>query len=57
MAAAGLLIASSAFARTESRGGHFRADFPKSDPAQGRRSFITLNDAHAIAARANAKAA
>jgi len=57
MAAAALLIAASAFARTESRGGHFRSDFPKPDPAQAARSFITLNDAHAIAARANAKAA
>ena len=57
MAAAGLLIAASAYARTESRGGHFRADFPKSDLAQAARSFITLRDARTIAARASAKAA
>ncbi len=57
MAAAALLIAASAYARTESRGGHFRSDFPKSDAAQADRSFITLTDARKIAARANAKAA
>ena len=57
MAPAGLLIAASAYMRIESRGGHFRADFPKSDPAQAQRSYVTLDDAHAIAARANAKAA
>jgi L-aspartate oxidase len=57
MAAATLLIAASAFARTESRGGHFRSDFPKTDAAQARRSFITLSEARRIAARAAAKAA
>jgi L-aspartate oxidase len=57
MAAAALLIAASAYARTESRGGHFRSDFPKTDPAQAHRSFITLAGARKIAARANAKAA
>jgi L-aspartate oxidase len=57
MAAASLLIAASAYARTESRGGHFRSDFPKADPAQAVRSYITLNEARAIAARSAAKAA
>src|SRR5690606_30822780 len=57
MATAALLIAASAYARTESRGGHYRSDFPKADPAQARRSFVTLTGARAIAARANAKAA
>jgi len=57
MATAALLIAASACARTESRGGHFRSDFPKSDAAQAHRSFITLAGARKIAARANAKAA
>jgi L-aspartate oxidase len=57
MATAALLIAASAWARTESRGGHFRSDFPKSDPAQAKRSFITLADARGIASRAAAKAA
>jgi L-aspartate oxidase len=57
MAAAALLIGASAFARTESRGGHFRSDFPKADPAQAVRSYITLNEARAIAARSASKAA
>jgi L-aspartate oxidase len=57
MATAALLIAASAYARTESRGGHFRSDFPKSDPAQAARSFITLADARRVATRASAKAA
>jgi L-aspartate oxidase len=40
------LIAEGALARQESRGGHFRADFP--DPAdQARRSFRTLAQEHA----------
>lgn len=46
---AALLIAASAFARRESRGGHFRTDYPKPDAAQARRSFITLADAEKIA--------
>jgi L-aspartate oxidase len=57
MATAALLIAASAFARTESRGGHYRSDFPKVDAAQAARSFITLADARRIADRATAKAA
>ncbi|MCI4678782.1 L-aspartate oxidase [Rhodoblastus acidophilus] len=44
-AEAALLIAASAFLRRESRGGHFRTDYPASDPAQARRSFITLDEA------------
>ena len=45
------LIAAAALARTESRGGHFRADFPVPDPAQARRTFLTLAEARAISAR------
>ena len=45
MAATALLIAASALARTESRGGHFRSDHPHADPAQARRSRITLDEA------------
>jgi L-aspartate oxidase len=57
MATAALLVTASAYARTESRGGHFRSDFPTTDPAQARRSFLTLSEARRIAACAMAKAA
>ena len=42
-------IAASAFRRRESRGGHFRSDFPAADPAQAHRSFITLDEALRLA--------
>jgi L-aspartate oxidase len=57
MALAGLLVAAAAWRRTESRGGQFRSDFPATDPAQAQRSYLTLSEARAIAARADAKAA
>jgi L-aspartate oxidase len=57
MATAALLVAASAYARNESRGGHFRSDFPKTDAAQAVRRFTTLSEARGIAQRAAAKAA
>jgi aspartate oxidase len=42
---AALLIAASALRRRESRGGHFRTAHPQPDPAQARRSDITLDEA------------
>ena len=57
MAVAALLVAAGAWLRTESRGGHYRSDFPKPDPAQAHRSFTTLDEARAVAVRAGAKAA
>ena len=33
-------VVASALARTESRGGHYRSDFPDTDPAQARHSAV-----------------
>jgi L-aspartate oxidase len=41
MTATAKLVASAALARRESRGGHFRSDYPKTD-AVGQRTFVTL---------------
>ncbi|WP_181705854.1 L-aspartate oxidase [Chthonobacter rhizosphaerae] len=50
MATVGLLVATAALARTETRGGHCRADHPAADPAQARRTVTTLAAAKAAAA-------
>jgi len=50
MATAALLVTAGALKRDESRGGHFRSDFPGADPAQPQRTFMTLDGARAIAA-------
>ena len=55
MTATATLIAAAALAREESRGGHFRADFPQADPTRARRTRITLDEACAIRARAMEK--
>ena len=54
MAASALLVAASAYIRRESRGGHFRSDFPEAVPELARRSRITLAEARVIAAAAAA---
>ncbi len=50
MATAALLVTAAALRREESRGGHCRSDSPNADPAQQKRTFLTLDDAYAIAA-------
>ncbi|MFN3171975.1 MAG: L-aspartate oxidase [Hyphomicrobiales bacterium] len=42
MALAAWIVTASALKRTESRGGHARADYPDTDPGQAKRSFWTL---------------
>ena len=49
MTAAARLVTAAALARQESRGGHWRSDFPRSD-AQAQRTLMTLAAAEAIAA-------
>lgn len=51
MLVAAKMIAASALARTESRGGHYRSDFPTPDSAFRRRTFLTLADAQAITSK------
>jgi L-aspartate oxidase len=43
MTATCLLIAGAALMRTESRGGHFRTDFPLTQAGWARRTFVTLD--------------
>lgn len=50
-ATAALLIAAGAFTRCESRGAHYRSDYPHTDP-RARRTFLTLGKARAIAEQA-----
>jgi L-aspartate oxidase len=52
MATTALLVASAALARRESRGAHFRSDFPQAEAALATRSCLTLAQARAIAAEA-----
>jgi L-aspartate oxidase len=50
------MIAAAALKRTESRGGHYRSDYPNQDPAWRHRTFITLSEAREVGARLRAAA-
>ncbi len=50
MALTARLIAAAALARKESRGGHFRSDFPQAEARLQKRTFMTLDDLKAIEA-------
>lgn len=54
MTATAKLVTAAALARHESRGAHFRSDYPQTNLA-GARSFLTLADADKIAAEAGAR--
>jgi L-aspartate oxidase len=48
IATAARMISAAAWQRQESRGGHFRSDFPQASEAWKHRTFLTLDDAQAI---------
>lgn len=50
MALTARLIAASALSRKESRGGHFRSDYPDAQARLQKRTFVTLDDLKAVEA-------
>jgi len=52
MTTSATMVAAAALKRTESRGGHFRTDFPYEDPSWLNHTAITLDEARRIRADA-----
>jgi L-aspartate oxidase len=50
MATTALIVATAAWSRRESRGGHYRSDYRNENPALAKRTMTTLREARAIAA-------
>jgi L-aspartate oxidase len=51
------LMAAMALKREESRGGHYRDDFPQERPEWRHRTYTTLSEADAVAREASARVA
>jgi L-aspartate oxidase len=54
MLVAARMIAAAALARVESRGGHYRSDFPAADPVWRHRTLMTLAEARRVETEAGA---